>query len=335
MAAKKEVEKIVGIDLETFKKQWKDKVKDGVSFKDDELQHISTGSVKLDWALKRPLLEGSMVEIYGPNAVGKTSLALQICSNAMKMGKMCFYIDLEFKLREVQLNMTENFDKSKFTIVYPDNGEEALNIMHDIIVNYPGCVIILDSVGGILPEVEDAEDFNKQGMASVAKLLHKMIRKVSAINAKNKCVLIFLNHLTSTLTMYGSPNTTHGGTAIKNRASQRIELKALASGAIKIGDEQIGQMVRATVVKNNVNRPYVTIEFPIMYGKGIDWALDMFQFAKDLGIIQGGGKGGWYQIPVIESIADKSFHQEDVIDMLRKDEVFKKQLYDKIQEMVA
>jgi recombination protein RecA len=313
-------------DPTILKKEWKDKVKKGKDFKDDQLRHISTGSIKLDWALKRPFIEGSMVEVFGPNAVGKTTLALEVCSNAMKMGKLVFYIDLEYKLREVQLDMIEGFERDKFAILYPDTGEEAMNMMHELMISYPGCVIVLDSVGGLLPEVEDAENFEKQSMGLVARLCHKMIRKLSGINARNKCVTIFLNHLTSTMAMFGKPTTTHGGKAIRNRAAQRIELFAPAAGKIKIGEDVVGQRVRATVIKNNVFRPYIKVTFPIMFGRGIDSELDIIEFARDCGVLA--QKGGWYTLEVDGE--DKKFREAQLLEMLKNDKEFNTSIREQI-----
>ena len=316
-------------DPTILKKEWKDKVKKGHDFKDDELRHISTGSVKLDWALKRPFIEGSMVEIFGPNAVGKTTLALEVCSNAMKMDKLVFYIDLEYKLREVQLNMIDGFERDKFAILYPDTGEEAMNMMHELMITYPGCVIVLDSVGGLLPEVEDAENFEKQSMGLVARLCHKMVRKLSGINSRNKCVTIFLNHLTSTMAMFGKPTTTHGGKAIRNRAAQRIELFAAAADKIKVGEDVLGQRVRATVIKNNVYRPYIKVKFPIIFGKGIDSELDILEFCRDLGIIT--KAGGWYTLETDGE--EEKYREVQFKEKLKEEPEFKEDILNRIKEL--
>lgn len=330
--AKDEVSKIIGFDVDSVKKDWREKIKRGEDFKDDELLHISTGSTRLDWALKRPFLEGQMVEIFAPNATGKTTLALHVCKNAMKMGKLVFYLDLERKLRESQIEMIPDFDRKLFTIVYPDTGEEAMDMMYQLITDYPGCVIVLDSVGGILPEVEDAEDFAKQSRALVARLCHKMIRKITGICARNKCVVIFLNHLTSTMAMFGKAETTHGGKAIENRAAQRIELFAPAADAIKVGPDKVGQMVRATVVKNNVNRPFITVSFPLMYGNGIDEQLDIVLFAKDIGILP--YHKGWYTIKD-ENGEDKRIRQADLLEKIKEDDEFREGLKNQITDILG
>lgn len=298
-----EIEDIVGegVTASLSKKEWKDKSVAGVDLKDDDLISISCNSIKLDLALKRPFVEGSVVEIFGDNSTGKTTLALEVASNAMLLGKHVYFFDLERKLREAQLIMIKNFNRERFTVVYPDTGEEAVDMMHDCILSTPGCVIILDSVSGLLPEVENAEDASKQTMGVVARLCHKLIRKVTGIAARNKCLLIFLNHKTASMQAYGPSDTVHGGKAIVNRAAQRIEMTRNMSGLIKEGgdgEQVIGQMVRCRTIKNNVNRPFITVEVPIIYGKGIDSTLDMLQLARDMGIIP--YSKGWFTIKVGE-----------------------------------
>ncbi len=326
-SAEEEIAEIVGHELIRKKKEWVDKLTSGIDFDDRNLIAISTGSIKLDWALKLPFLEGSMVEIYAHNGVGKTTLALHVCANGMKMGKRAYYIDLEYKLREAQIQMIPGLDRTNFNVLYPDTGEEALDMIHEIALNDPGCIFVLDSVGGLLPAVEDSEGFERQGMGEIARLCQKLIRKLSGIIRKNKCLLIFLNHKTSTMKAYGEAETTHGGNAIRNRSAQRIELKALAAGQIKdskTGD-RIGQKVTATVVKNNVNRPFITVEFPIIYGKGIDENLDIFEFAKELGLF--GTTKGWY------TWNEKKFRESELLETLATDAAFKEEIKQHIKKL--
>jgi len=327
-SASEEVDDIVGMSADELQKQLGSKIKRGVDFKDSDYKAISTGSIKLDWALGLPCLEGSMVEIFAPAGVGKTTLALSICSNAMAMDKDVFYFDLEFKLREAQIKMIKNFIRDKFNIIYPDTAEDCLNMMQKIVTDFPGCVIVLDSIGGLLPEVEDAQDYSNVGMAVVPRILHKLVRKITGIAARNKCLLIFLNHLTATMAMYGQKDTTHGGNAIKNRAAQRIQLAALAGDAIKVGDKKIGQNVRATIVKNNVNAPYIEVFFPIIYGKGIDSDSELMDFAQELGFVV--KNGGWVNIPNDDGTEGKKMRPDELKELLSSDLELRNKLISKI-----
>lgn len=327
-SASEEVDDIVGMSADELQKQLGSKIKRGVDFKDSDYKSISTGSIKLDWALGLPCLEGSMIEIFAPAGVGKTTLALSICSNAMAMDKDVFYFDLEFKLREAQIKMIKNFTRDKFNIIYPDTAEDCLNMMQKIVTDFPGCVIVLDSIGGLLPEVEDAQDYSNVGMAVVPRILHKLVRKITGIAARNKCLLIFLNHLTATMAMYGQKDTTHGGNAIKNRAAQRIQLAALAGDAIKVGDKKIGQNVRATIVKNNVNAPYIEVFFPIIYGKGIDSDSELMDFAQELGFVV--KNGGWVHIPNDDGTEGKKMRPDEMKELLSSDLELRNKLISKI-----
>lgn len=330
--AKEVVEEITGLTIEDLAKDLKSKFKKGNDFRDSDLLSISTGSIKLDWALRLPYLEGQMVELYGPQGSGKTTCALHICQNAMKLGKHVFYFDLEYKLREAQILMIKGFNRDLFNIIYPDHAEDTMDTMQRIVKEYPGSVIIIDSIGGLLPEVEDAESYEKLGMATVSRILHKMVRKVTGYVARNKCVVVFLNHLTATMEMYGAKNTTHGGNAVKNRAAQRIELFAPAGDAIKVDDVKIGQYVRATVTKNNVNRPFITVSFPIIYGRGIDQELEILEFALDLGVFT--KKGAWIYVPKIDEDGQQNIQREDLMNKLRTDEPFKQFVIGKIKSIV-
>lgn len=258
-----------------------------------------------------------------------TTFAMEVASNAIKLGKKVYYVDLERKLREAQINMIRDLDKTGLSIMYPDTAEEALNMMEEVVRSVPGCVVILDSVSGLLPEVEDAEDASKVTMGTVAKFCAKMIRKLTGIACKNKCLLLFLNHKTASMQMYGPSDTVHGGKAISNRASQRIELSRTMGQLIKGADGEtvIGQVVKCKVVKNNVKRPFITVEVPIIYGQGIARELDIFEFAVELNVIDG-TKKGWY------GWKDQSFRKDEVLLKLLQDEAFKKEVVNEIKKVM-
>jgi recombination protein RecA len=311
-----------------FEKKWKDKMLSGEHLHDSDLQSVSTGSLKLDWALGQPFVEGSIVELFGENSVGKTTLALEVATCAQKIGKHVFFLDLERKLRESQLNMIDGLQKDKLTLVYPDNGEEAGDALEEIILGEPGSLLILDSVSALMPEVEGAESHGKMTMGSVARLCAKMMRKVTGPVAKNKCILVFINHITSTMDMFGPKTTTKGGRAITDRASQRIQMSRALSRLIKDEGHVVGQNVDCKVIKNNMNRPFLTATVPIIYGRGIWKEMDIFNFAKDVGIIQEASKG-WY------SLDDNKVRQSKVIERLSQDADFKTSIINRVKEMYA
>lgn len=309
-----------------FEKKWQEKIIGGITLRDDDLLSVSTGSARLDWALGRPFLEGSIVELYGENSTGKTTLALEVACNAQKLGKHIFFVDLERKLREAQLNMISGLSKDNLSIVYPDTGEETVDMMEEFVKSHPGCVVIMDSVSALLPEVEDTEDASKQLPASIARLCAKMIRKITGPAARNKCLVVYINHITSTLAMYGPKDTVKGGRAIGDRASQRIHLSRAMSDLMTDKDGNIiGQKVKCKVIKNNMNRPFLTAEVPILYGKGVYKELDVFEMAKDLGVIDGSSKG-WYKID------DKNLRQDEVLEMLANEE-YRQTILGRIKEL--
>lgn len=310
-----------------FEKKWKDKFVKGEELKDSDLQSISSGSLKLDWALGKPFVEGSIVELYGEHGTGKTTCALEVAANAHKLSKHVFYIDIERKLREAQLEMISELDRSKITVLYPDTGEEAGNMMEEFVRSVPGCVVILDSVSALLPEAEDAENVGKQFMGNVAKLCAQIIRKITGPAARNKCLIIFINHVTSTMSMYGPSKTVKGGRAIGDRASQRVELVTVKSELIQGNKGDIvGQNIRCKVVKNNMGRPYLTADVPILYGHGIYKSLDLFNFARDVGVLEQPSKG-WFKLD------DKNVRQSQVMAKLEEDNEFRLDIESRIKEL--
>ncbi len=264
-----------------------------------------------------------------------TSIALEVAANVIKAGRKVFYIDLERKLREAQIAMIRDLDRSGLIILYPHTGEEAADMMEACFRNFPGSCAILDAVAGLLPEVEDAEGAEKLTMGTVAKLCHKMMRKLTGIISQNKCLLIALNHKTASMSMYGPSDTVHGGKAITNRAAQRIELvrhmsKLIKSGAAKEGEEGgeiIGQITKCKVVKNNVGKPFREVEVPIIYGQGIARELDLMEFAEDLGVLV--KAGGWYDLD------GQKLRKTDIIAKLFSDKEFFKSIKDKVAAVLA
>lgn len=307
----------------------------GTDIRDADLLSISTGSTKLDWACGTPFVEGSINEYYGENGTGKTTFALETAANATMMGKPVFFFDLERKLRESQMNMIPHLDRTLFTRIRPDNGEEAVNMVERCVKEVPGCVVIFDSITQMLPEVEQAENAEKMTMGLVARLCAKMVRKISGPVERNRCMVLFISHITSNLNPYASGDTTKGGKAVPDISSQRIRLKKLNSKLIKqkTSGDIIGQMVVCRVMKNNMARPYREVEVPIIYGHGIDRNLDLLQIARELGIID--YENGWYKRVTPEFPDGKNTRESDMIDILSKDKDYANNIVEQVHSILG
>jgi len=200
----------------------------------------------------------------------------------------------------------------------------------------PGCLIIFDSISAMLPEVEDAEDSSKQTMGLVARLCWKMVRKVLGPAERNRCTLIFISHITANLSMYASGDTVKGGKAVSDMSSQRIKLhERTLSSLIKDGQGNIiGQMVKCTINKNNMAPPFREVSIPLIYGKGIDKALDLLQFAKDLCIIDFTSQTGRYMYIFDDCPEGKKLHEGPMCDIIRTNKPYRDMLIKKIKELL-
>lgn len=329
------IEDVIGFQQDILK-EWSGKVCPGEEIRDSDLQSISTGSVKLDWALGIPLVEGSFNEIYGDNSTGKSTFALEIAANAIRMGKPVFYFDLERKLRESQLNMIRGLGEEArklFTRIRPDTGEEAVDMIYRCVTEVPGCLVVFDSITAMLPEVEDAEDAHKQSMGLVARLCWKLVRKVLGPTERNKCILLFISHLTTNLDPYATGDTVKGGKAVGDMSSQRIKLKRLNSQLIKDAQGNIiGQMVICKIIKNNMARPFREVSVPIIYGKGIDRALDLLQLARDLCIIE--YTTGWYKLVNEEYPEGKNQRESYMLDYIKTNKEYRESIIRQTKELL-
>lgn len=318
--------------LEAFtkgiKKDWGGSVVDGANIEsyDANRRPISTGSTKLDWALTRPLVEGTINEIHGKCGCGKTTLALEVAANATLMGKPVFFFDLERKLVDAQIAMIPRLNRDLFFRIRPDNGEDAVNKVHRCVTEMPGCVVIFDSLTQMLPEVEDAEGAEKQTMGLVARLAAKMVRKINGPVERNRCMVLFISHETANMDMYSGGVKTKGGNAVPDIAAQRIQLKALSAGKIKVDGEIVGQNTKCKVVKNNQGLPFREVEVPIIYGRGIDRALDLLQVATDLAVID--KNGGWYTFEF--NGETKKMYQPDIIQQIKENEPYRESIVRKV-----
>ena len=252
---------------------------------------ISTGSIGLDVALGiGGLPKGRIVEIYGPESSGKTTLTLSVIAEAQKAGATCAFIDAEHALDPLYAEkLGVNIDE--MLVSQPDTGEQALEIADMLVRSGSVDVIVVDSVAALTPKAEIEGDIGDSHMGLAARMMSQAMRKMTG-NIKNaNCLVIFINQIRMKIgVMFGSPETTTGGNALKFYASVRLDIRR--TGSVKDGDEVIGNETRVKVVKNKVSPPFKQAEFQIMYGKGIYRMGEVI----DLGVKQGfvDKSGAWY-----------------------------------------
>jgi recombination protein RecA len=246
---------------------------------------ISTGSPSLDLALGvGGLPRGRIIEIFGPESSGKSTLALETIAEAQKRGGNVAFIDAEHAL-DPEYAKRIGVDIKKIIISQPDSGEDALNLVERLVKSGLFDVIVVDSVAALAPKAELEGEIGDHFIGLQARLISQALRKLTALISKTKTILIFLNQTRAQIgAMIGAQETTPGGKALKFYASVRIELKKI--GQIKRGDEIIGIKVKARVVKNKVAPPFKTAEIEIYYGDGISYEADLLNLGEKLGVIK-------------------------------------------------
>ena len=258
----------------------------------EEMEAISTGSLGLDMALGiGGVPKGRIIEVYGPESSGKTTLTLQIIAEAQKKGGTCAFIDAEHAL-DVKYAKNLGVDIDNLLVSQPDYGEQALDIVETVARSGAVDLIVIDSVAALTPKSEIEGDMGDAQVGVQARLMSQALRKLTGVVNKMKTTIIFINQIRMKIGMmgYGSPETTTGGNALKFYASVRIDIRRIQT--LKQGEESIGNRVKAKIIKNKVAPPFKQAEFDIMFGEGISKEGELIDYGVKLDIVD--KSGTWF-----------------------------------------
>lgn len=289
-----------------------------------EIEATSTGSLGLDIALGiGGLPKGRIIEIYGPESSGKTTLTLHCIAEEQKKGGVCAFVDAEHALdphyaRKLGVNLDE------LLISQPDTGEQALEIVDTLVRSGAVNMVVIDSVAALTPKAEIEGDMGDAQVGAQARLMSQAMRKLTASIGRSNCMVIFINQIRMKIgVMFGNPETTSGGNALKFYASVRLDIRR--TGAIKDRDEVVGNATRVKVVKNKVAPPFRQVEFDIMYGEGISKMGELIDLGVKAGVVE--KSGAWY------SYGDERIGQgrENAKQFLRDNQTFALEIEDKIR----
>ena len=285
------------------------------------LEGISTGSLSLDLALGGTgIPRGCVAEIFGPEASGKTSLALQVIANAQKVGGTAAFIDAEHALQPAYARKL-GVDIEQLLVSQPDNGEQALEICDLLVRSNAVDVVVIDSVAALVPKAELEGEMQDTQVGLQARLMSKALRKLTGNISRSKTCVIFINQIREKIgVMFGNPETTPGGRALKFYAWVRMDIRR--TGAIKNGEEVVGARTRVRVVKNKVAPPFRAAEFDLEYGTGTSYVGDVLDLATELGLLE--RSGTWFTFGEMrlgqgrEKAKEFLADNEELLDKLRR-----------------
>ena len=285
------------------------------------VESLSTGSLSLDLALGiGGVPKGRIVEIYGPEASGKTTLALHVVAAAQKAGGEAAYIDVEHALEPAYARAL-GVDIDSLLISQPDTGEQALDIAESLVRSSAVDVVVVDSVAALIPRIELEGEMGDSVVGALARLMSQAMRRLAGCISKHGCTVIFINQLRQKIgVMYGNPETTPGGLALKYYASVRIDVRRIET--LKVGGEMIGNRTRAKVIKNKCAPPFKEAEFDIMYGEGISKVGEIVDLGVKLDIID--KAGAWYtcneqRIQGRDAVKEYLVQNPDVCDRIEQE----------------
>ena len=294
----------------------------------DDIQVVSTGSLGLDIALGvGGLPRGRVIEIYGPESSGKTTLTLQVIAEMQKQGGTCAFVDAEHAL-DSQYAQKLGVDLQDLLISQPDTGEQALEVVDSLVRSGAVDLVVVDSVAALTPKAELEGDMGDSLPGLQARLMSQALRKLTASIKKTNCTVIFINQIRMKIgVMFGSPETTTGGNALKFYASVRLDIRR--TGTIKRGDEAVGNETKVKVVKNKVAPPFKTAEFDILFGEGISRQGEIIDMGVNAKVIE--KSGAWYAYQG-EKIGQG---RDNAREFLRENEALAFEIENKVRESLG